>query len=160
MIMKFNHLTIAILVYFVLLLSACSNNSTIQAEKNEREFPPDLTGVVEVNNREYKMERGGYIWERKQGLNTEVVQTDAASPYQIAENYEAIAVKPNEKIHIAVEENPHLTAYLWNENGPEDEMELDENQLTVSIDKGKYIYEIIATWPNGEYSYTFVVEVQ
>jgi hypothetical protein len=130
-----------------------------QMEENEEDFPPSMTGIINVQGKEYEMEAGNYKWERKKGSETEVVQTDAASPYQIGENYNAIGVEPNTNIKIEIEDNPKLSLYHWNENGIEKEAILKNNVLSVPSSKGRFIYEVLAKWSNGEVSYTFVVEV-
>ncbi len=103
---------------------------------------------------------GGFRWERKQGSGTQIVQTDAASSYQIAENFKAFALEQDQKITIEIEENPELVIYLWNKNGREKEITLTDNQITAPTSKGRYIYEVLAKWTNGEVSYTFFVEVK
>lgn len=87
---------------------------------------------------------GNYRWERKQGLDTQVVETDAASPYQIAENFSAIMVEPSTNINIEIEESPRISLYLWNENGREKEVTIKNNQLLAPTSKGQYIYELLA----------------
>lgn len=130
-----------------------------QTEGNEEDFPPSMTGLINVQGKEYEMKAGNYKWERKKGSKTDVVYTDAASPYQIGENYNAIGLEPNANIKIEIEDNPKLSVYLWNETGRDKEVILTNNQLSVPSSKGRYIYEVLAKWPNGEVSYTFVVEV-
>lgn len=147
---------IVILVFLICLMTGCSK----ETEGKEEEFPPSMTGFIHVNGIEYQMEKGGYKWERKKGFETEVVLTDHASPYQMAEHINPIALQPNQKIDIKIEENPNTSVYLWNEKGREREIEQDGNQITIPSSKGKYIYEVYAEWMNGTMSYTFVIEVQ
>ncbi|MFD2443042.1 hypothetical protein ACFSO7_03505 [Bacillus sp. CGMCC 1.16607] len=85
------------------------------------------------------------------------VQTDAASPNQIAEHFKAIIVEPNRKVSIEIEQNPNLSVYFWNYEG---EVDLQDGQITVPASKGRYIYEVLAIWSNGQVSYTFVVEIK
>lgn len=162
--MKLKHLFIAMLVFSLLWVSGCSNEIVNEVKGKENEFPPSMTGFIHTNGTKYEIVSGGYKWERKQGLNTQIVQTDAASPNQIAEKIKPIALEPNQKINIEIEENPQLSVYLWNQNGIEKEMNLHANQITVPSSKGKYIYEVLAKLSNqevnGEVSYTFVVEIQ
>ena len=159
-------LLFAIIVFSLLWISGCSNGQvnagTDVNAGSENEFPPTISGAIKIDDTQHEMVAGGYRWERKQGSETQVIQTDAASPYQIAEDFKAIAIEPNQKITIDIEENPQLFVYLWNNNEREIEIEieLNENQITAPASKGRYIYEVFATWPNGEVSYTFVVEVK
>jgi hypothetical protein len=128
-------------------------------QMEEDDFPPSMTGLINVQGKEYEMEAGNYKWERKKGSETDVVQTDAASPYQISESYNAIVLEPNTDINIDIEDNPKVSVYQWNQNGRDEGFTLKNNQLSVPSSKGRYIYEVLAKWPNGEVSYTFVVEV-
>ncbi|ANX11626.1 hypothetical protein ABE41_006370 [Fictibacillus arsenicus] len=105
------------------------------------------------------MKAGNYKWKRKKGSETEVVQTDAASPSQKGENYNAIGLGPNTNINIEIEDNPKISVYQWNETGRDKEVTIKNNHLAVPSRKGRYIYEVLAKWSNGEVSYTFVVEV-
>lgn len=137
------------------LLLGCTDKSVDQAE-----FPPEKTAAVEVNGSEYSIEKGGYRWVRKKGLETETVTTDHASPNQMAEHLKPIRVKPDQKVKVKIEDDPVMKVYLWKETGKEKEIKLEDDQITVPADKGKYIYEVLAEWKNGEISYTFVAEVQ
>jgi len=138
----------------------CSINVDKETEDIDSEFPPSMTGLIIINGMEYQMEKGNYKWKRKKGLETEVVQTDHASPYQMADHIGSISTNPNQKVEIKIEGNPDIKVYLWNEEGREKEIEQDANQIIVPSSKGKYIYEVLAEWTNGTISYTFVVEIQ
>ncbi|HWO78265.1 MAG TPA: hypothetical protein VNM69_20560 [Bacillus sp. (in: firmicutes)] len=105
------------------------------------------------------MEAGNYRWERKQGFNTEVVQTDAASPYQIAEHFSPISSNSHSKVDIVIENDPKITVYLWNKEGRLKEIDIKNNQISIPENKGRYIYEVVGQWDNGEVSYTFVVNI-
>ena len=79
---------------------------------------------------------------------------------RISEHMESISTTPNQKVDIKIKGNPDIKVNLWNGKGIEKEIEQDDNQIIVPSSKGKYIYEVVAEWPNGTISYTFVVEVQ
>lgn len=145
----------AMLIMVLISVIACSNKTV-----SEEAFPPTMTGIVIVNEQEYEMKAGNYKWERQVGLNTEVVLTDAASPNQIAESYEPIIAQQNESIVIEVEDDPQIAVYLWDEDGITEEVKQKDYQISAFAEPGRYIYEVFATWPKGEVSYTFVVEVE
>ena len=147
-----------ILLGLSLIMTACSLESI--KKESENDFPPTMTGTIEVNGQQYDMAKGNYRWERKQGMETQVIQTDAASPYQIAENFDAIPVGPSETIHINIEDEPTITAYLWDESGRQKEISVKNNQMEAPESVGKYVYEVLAEWSNGEVSYTFVAEIK
>lgn len=146
-------------LFSLLALSACTSG----AAKDE-EFPPEMTGVVLINNQEYDMKPSGYRWTKKSGNDTQIVTTDAASPGQIAEELTAIPMTVGSNITIEVEDNPELSVYQWNEKGRINNIPLNVNNFSPPSTKGRYIYEVIADWSNGhvrgEVSYTFVVEVK
>ena len=149
-----------IIVLSIFSVMGCSNNVDEKNEEIDIEFPPSLNGVVIINGTEYQIERGGYRWERRKGLGTEVVQTDHASPYQMAEHIESISANPNQKVDIKIDGNPNIEVYLCNEKGREIEIEHNDNQIILPSSKGKYIYEALAEWTNGTISYTFVMEIK
>lgn len=119
-------------------------------------FPPSPNGIIKVDGNDYEMRSGNFRWE-KGNMTTE---TDAASPNQIAEHFEAIEVKSNSKVNIEVEQNPKLSIFLWEDEGRTNSIQLDKNQLTMPEKEGRHIYEVRAEWEKGEVSYTFVVEVK
>ncbi|MGN7403640.1 hypothetical protein ACTHO0_27770 [Cytobacillus praedii] len=158
--MRLKYFYIMIFVLSIFSVIGCSKNTDKKNEEIDSEFPPSLNGLIIINGTEYQIERGGYRWERKKGLGTGVVQTDHASPYQMAEHIESISSNPNQKVDIMIEGNPNIKVYLWNEKGREIEIEQNDNQITLPSSKGKYIYEALAEWTNGTISYTFVVEIK
>jgi hypothetical protein len=90
------------------------SKTSIQMDNKVRknDVPTLMTGVVVVDGNEYKMIRGGYRWEWKEGFVNRVRLTDAASPNQIAKDLKAITLEANQKINIEIEENPQLSVYL------------------------------------------------
>jgi len=158
--MKLKRLVITFVSFLSLWMVTGCSNGEVQAEKENTDFPPSMTGRIHVDETEYEMEAGGYRWERKKGSEVEVVQTDAASPNQIAEEFEAIQVEPKSPIDIEVEGDPDISVYLWNTDGKEKAVPIHNNELSAPSDAGQYIYEVLAEWTNGEVSYTFVLEVK
>jgi hypothetical protein len=159
--LKINNIIFAI-IFSSLLLTGCTIGTVRtdnQVENNKDDFPPSMTGLINVKGKEFSMKAGNYKWERKRGSETEVVQTDAASPSQIGESFNAIGLEPNANINIEIEDNPKISVYQWNENGRDKEVILKNKSLSVPSNKGRYIYEVLAKWSNGEVSYTFAVEV-
>lgn len=146
------------LIISLLVLTGCTLN-TLGEDKQLDEFPPSMTGFVHVKEKKYEMQAGNYRWERKKGFDTDVVTTDAASPNQIGENFKAIELQPNANMKMEIEESPKISVYQWDESGRDKEVNVKNNQLSAPLSKGRYIYEVLAKWPNGEVSYTFVVEV-
>lgn len=149
---------ILLLVIGSLLLHGCSN-SIVNTEGRElafsgKEFPPTPEGVIKAGNQSYEMEQGNYQW-RKDGT---VISTDHAGPTQIAQSYTPVPVEPNETLKIKVEGEPNLTAFIW-ESDVRTEI-ANGTEMIMPEKPGRYIYEVVAKWKNGEVSYTFVVQVQ
>ncbi|MEK3996629.1 hypothetical protein MKY29_18100 [Psychrobacillus sp. FSL K6-2365] len=119
-----------------------------------------MAGIIEVNGKQYDIATGNYKRERKEGMETQVIGTDAASPYQIADDFKAILIGQSETIHINVEAEPTITVYLWDENGRQKKVSVSNNQIKAPENAGKYVFEVLAEWSNGEVSYTFVVEIK
>lgn len=155
-IVRLKHFFIMILMFSIFWIAGCAED--VDGETDD--MPPAYSGVVMINDMEYEMENGHYTWEIRKGLGAKVVTTDHASPNQMAKEIEPITTNPNQKVKIEIEEDPNITVYLWNEEEVEKEIEMDANQITVPVNKGKYIYEALAEWKDGKISYTFVVEVQ
>lgn len=116
-------------------------------------FPSTFSGFVTINQTRYNMQRGGFKWRK----GNQVQQTDAASPLQIAEKFKAIDAEPNSRMVIEIEQKPNLSVYRW--DAETESREREEEPLIVPAEKGRYIYEAIALWANGEVSFTFVIEV-
>lgn len=151
-------------LFILFLFSSLSLSACTSGAAKDEEFPPTMTGVVLINNQEYDMKRGGYRWTKESGNDTQTITTDAASPNQIAEELTAILMEEGSNITIEVEDNPELSVYQWNENERINNIPLNVNNFSPPSTKGRYIYEVIADWSNGdvrgEVSYTFVVEVK
>lgn len=116
-------------------------------------FPSALHGFVTINQTRYNMQRGGFEWRK----GNQVQQTDAASPLQIAEKFKAIDAEPNSRMVIEIEQKPNLSVYRW--NAETESREREGQPIIVPAEKGRYIYEAIALWVNGEVTFTFVIEV-
>ncbi|MFC0189373.1 hypothetical protein ACFFJY_13800 [Fictibacillus aquaticus] len=151
--MKIKILVIVIIVFSLILINGCSPKRELEKQ------PPEMEGFVKADGEMYELERGGYRWEWKNGTDTAVVTTDHASPNQMAESIKPIHLTSNGRIEIQIEENPELTVFLWNKSEREKEIPLKEKQFLLPAAKGKYIYEVLAKWHEGEVSYTFVAEV-
>ncbi|WP_139891142.1 hypothetical protein [Bacillus sp. D386] len=147
------------LIFVLLLITGCSNNTGKENEANANEFPPHMKGEVIINGIEYQLEKGNYKWKRINGEEEEMVETDHASPYRMADSIESIKVKSKQKATIQIDDNPDIKIYLWNEKGRGQEIEHKNKQFYIPASKGRYIYEVLAEWNDGTISYTFVLEI-
>lgn len=121
---------------------------------SNQSFPPNPSGVVTIRETNYDMARGGFEWSR----GNESVTTDALGPTQLAEKFEAIVVEANSNVTIVIEQNPILDVYIWGTD--REDIHVDEGLISLPSASGRYIYEVVAKWTNGEASFTFVVEVK
>ncbi|RXJ02403.1 hypothetical protein DS745_06780 [Anaerobacillus alkaliphilus] len=127
------------------------------------DFPPAVPGYAHAGDIKIEMVRGGYEWE----ANNQTIMSDAASPNQIAEWFEALELAPNSKVEIELEGQPSLEVFLWESDYREVEVPVKESEIQLPDTKGRYIYEVVANWSSfgkekakGRVSYTFVVEIQ
>ncbi|MBY6272234.1 MAG: hypothetical protein C6P37_08280 [Caldibacillus debilis] len=161
--MKNNPFFYLLCIFLMIWIVGCSNGVVTKGRKNEHEiFTPSVKAFIEANGTKYEMKRGRYQWEKPVSPKIiEAVLVEYATPYEMAGKMSAIPLKPGEEIIIIIERNPQIAVCLWNEGGMEREVEVrDGNRLTLPSNPGKYIYEVAATWPNGEASYTFVAELE
>jgi hypothetical protein len=165
-IMTFRLFLMAIVTVF--LLVGCGrtqvDNIDFKTENSRSEaFPPSIPGYIQANEMKFEMVQGGFKWETKH----QAVMTDAASPNQIAEKFEAVAIAPKTRITILLEGQPDLQVFLWEGDQRSAEISLSKDQFTLPEMNGRYVYEVVAKWSNwgndnarGEVSYTFVVEIK
>ena len=119
--------------------------------------PPRPAGFVDIDDTRYDMAKGGFSWTK----GNQTIQTDAAGPTQLAERFEAIVVEANSKAMIVIEQSPSLSAYaVYAWDAEPEAVALEEGFISLPSTSGRYIYEVVAKWTNGEVSYTFVVEVK
>lgn len=153
------------LILFLLVITGCSINT---GEEDNSSEAPSVPGFIHINQMEYDILSGGYSWEKKQGNDMMVVQTDHAGPVQMAEDFDAIMIDQGETIFIDIIENPLLQVFIWHDSEKSEEVMVSDNQITAPESEGQHIYEVVATWENGEIagwergevSYTFVVDVE
>lgn len=133
-----------------MLLFGCSSYSE----------PPKA--IVKINNEKVKAVKGTYQWQTKGLFSSRVVVADAASPFQISEEMDAKQIRQKSVAIIQFNNGsePELEAYTWNEEGRETELSIDENELSLPSHKGRHVIEIRGVWPNGDASYTLVIELK
>ncbi|MQR86877.1 hypothetical protein GFV16_13235 [Bacillus megaterium] len=141
-----------ILLVVLLFSNGCSTNI--------RKEPPQL--IATVNKERIDATRGTYQWKTKNFMSNTTTVADAASPSQIAQNIKPQAVKVNSTVNVEFNDQsqPKLHAYLWDKEERTKKLSLDQNQVILPSERGKYVIEISSQWPNGDASYTLVVNVQ
>ena len=121
---------------------------------SKHEFPPSLAGFVDIDGTRYDMAKGGFRWTK----GNQTATTDAASPTQIAEDFEAIVTEADSQAKIVIEQNPSLSVYTWNTE--QEAVAVEDGKISLPATSGRTIYEVVAKWTNGEVSFTFVVDVK
>lgn len=150
---------IAILLASVFIMAGCiPKSASVNGGKEyhfpDDEFPPVVHGYVNINETKYEMDSGNYKWRK--GNST--VTTDHAGPVQVAPSLTPITVKKGEQMKIEVEQNPQLTAFLWKED--ERSEYSSGSDMNAPEEPGRYIFEVVSKWSNGEVSYVFVIDVE
>ncbi|MGE6631882.1 hypothetical protein [Bacillus sp. NPDC077027] len=125
----------------------------------EKEYTIPPSGMMEVEGETYKIKVGNYRLAYKKGSMSVFEGTDAASPNQIEETLETIAVPKGSVLKIHIPNNPKLSISLWKDDKSGKAKKLKNNLWEASTATGRFIYEIKASWWYGEGSYPFVVEV-
>lgn len=165
---------IGITLFLVSGLVACSNSKASINEQNEisngdeksqganlvtsNEKPPVLT--ITVGEEIINTNRGGYSWsylDPKTG-QTMGIEADSLPPSEILNVEDAIGVNLNQPIKLNFEKEPiEYEIRVWD----------NENNVIASYkdfddveEKGKTIYEILATWKAGRVSYVIALNVQ
>jgi hypothetical protein len=141
---------VAVLLLFIIV--GCSGGAGTDG-------PPEA--VIEINNETIETSKGSYHWETGFITKRSVI-ADTPAPFQIAEDMEAKVIPQgsNSSIEFSDGSNPNLNVYVWEGEKRGQELVLNQNQFPFPAQAGSYIIEIFARWPNGDASYTFVVEVQ
>lgn len=152
-----------IIIIFLIVMAGCGGypHATIEnIENGEHDFIdlPPMAAIID--GKTYELEKGNYKIEEKVGQATTVTQTDALSPYQIAEHVEPIVVDVNSGVEFKVDGKPKITVYEWNEAGRIKEVSIKKKRLEIPDEAGYYIYEVFGEWRNAEVSYTLVINVE
>ncbi|MFJ5621614.1 hypothetical protein ACIQD3_02565 [Peribacillus loiseleuriae] len=154
--MKKKKYLFTIIMLFIFNVVGCSSEAT----EEPPEMPPEV--IVKINGENIETARGTYKWESKGLFSNKTVIADAALPFQIAANMKAEIIEQSSLANIEFNDGsqPQLHAYLWEEEKRGEALLVNQREITLPSEKGKYIIEIHAEWTNGDSSYILVVEVQ
>ncbi|MFC4559281.1 hypothetical protein ACFO3D_13865 [Virgibacillus kekensis] len=143
-----------VIVFFLSLLTGCS--------KDSQEEPPDAS--AKVNNQQIEVFKGTYSWDQGGIFSAGRTVADSFAPFQIPDQFdlEMIVVEPGSVATITFTDgsNPKLEAYLWKQEERAEKLYVNQSIVTLPSKKGEHIIEIMAEWPKGEASYTFIIEVR
>lgn len=139
----------------IILLIITSAGCSLQEKPNEKQVP--VVGEIIINEKRYEMMVGKYRWN---GDETKIRKVDAASPVEIAKEFDNIKLEKSKKIDITIPNTPDITVYQWSQEGDITEIPITKNQITVPSINGHYIYEVVGKWDDGEASYIFDIDVK
>ncbi len=135
------------------ILGACNivpNNVTSSPSFEQAE------GTVTIGEQTFPMILDQYVWKEN---NIEVSTVSEEDIFLLAEEFPTVEVGKEEKIYIEVTQAPSsLKVIQWNEDGTSEEVSLTDDEMLVPEDEGYYIFEVQATWSQGEYVYVFDIE--
>ena len=142
-----------LLIFFVCLMAGCSGipkNITASTVSQPQ-------GIVVMESKEYPLVINQFKW--KEG-NSETKKLGGPSVYELAETFETIEAEKGAILKLQLEKNPYsIEIKQEDEKGSISEVQLTENEITLPLEKGYFIYEITAEWNEGTVSYIFDVNV-
>lgn len=121
--------------------------------------PPQLS--LESKGEKWEATLGTYSWEEEGLFSTRATNADAAAPPHIAEDMEEAAMDAEQEVTLEFSDgsNPESAVYLWEGQSRGAELEMNGDKITFPSDEGTYVMEVMATWENGEASYTFLMKI-
>lgn len=115
-------------------------------------------GKVIVGNQEYSMMIGEFEWKEK---DFEARKISDSNLYDLAEDFHTLEAEKDDKLNIEIEQNPSsIIVNQWNEDGTSETVELKDNEITLPSEEGYYIYEVMASWNQGEITYIFDINIK
>jgi hypothetical protein len=140
----------------LLLMTACRME---EAEQGSAVLAPP-NPKLSVKGKEVSYVEGSYSWSS----NGRAVHADSPAPPVLVNNITPAAVAPDAEMLIEFAKNPiSLDISIWGQSftrGKPINQDLKGNVLSLPREPGRYIYNILARWPEGEGNYAFLVEVQ
>ncbi|RWZ58006.1 hypothetical protein EQV77_09460 [Halobacillus fulvus] len=139
-----------LMILFVIFLTACSGTSE----------PPD--GFMTMNKEVIEMEKATYEWMNEGLFSDSQTVVDSETPYQIAEKMQDAWSGDDETAVITFSsgKTPDLSAYTWNEDGRQEELSIENEQVTLPTSPGRHVIEVFAEWESGSGSYAIPVLIQ
>ncbi|MCA0970646.1 hypothetical protein LCM20_08610 [Halobacillus litoralis] len=132
------------------LLTACAGTSE----------PPD--GFITMNKEQTELAIGSYEWTNEGLFSESTANVDAGTPYQVAEKVESAPTGGDQTavITFSTGKTPELSAFIWDEEGRQEELPIENDQVTLPTEPGRHVMEMFAEWENGSASYTMPVLIQ
>ncbi|HCG4536108.1 hypothetical protein LG296_20370 (plasmid) [Ureibacillus chungkukjangi] len=159
-------------IFMLCALAGCSNSIESKTEQtdvlsgNERsqevnlnqEKPPSLT--ITFGEKVIKTRQGGYSWSYLDSKTGQMVgiEADSMPSTELVKVKDAVSVNISEPISLKSEKKPlNYEIRVYNHNA---EMIATYNDFKDINEKGKAIYEILATWEEGKGIYAVALDIQ
>ena len=128
------------------------------AEKQS--IPPNVTVEVEgkAGRENVPVVPGSSCWRQRDGQTS---CDDTFGPFELIKNQTPVVTPPESRVIIIFERTPlTMSASKWINGRPVKQEITKDNTFVLPPDKGVYIYDVFATWKEGDASYAFVIEVR
>lgn len=144
----------------ILSLMACTKDVPFN-EKNDTGTEDLPTLKVRFENERIDAELGPSSWVITNGDGTKTaIETDTGPPPELVQGKKALVVPPESTLQLTFSEKPmKVTVNIWEED-EQLRQDFANMELTVPAADGLIVYEIIATWEQGQVIYAFSVDVQ
>lgn len=135
-----------------------STDAVMEDLKNTSQNPPTLK--LEINKKEISSVLGAYNWSYfdKEENSMALVEKEALSPTDLGINQKSFVVDSNSTVELKFEKEP--ISYKVNIWDSKNNMKGPFNDVLLNEQKGKTIYEIIATWEQGTAHYIFSLDIK
>ena len=117
--------------------------------------------IITVGGKKVEVAKGSYCW--KGLINAKCV--DTVSPHEIinSENLKPVVASAQSQLKIEYKNEPIENTLGVNRlinNEESESVPINNNVILLPKEKGKYVYNVFASWDNGSSNYVFVVEVR
>ncbi|WP_374965259.1 hypothetical protein [Lysinibacillus sp. RS5] len=141
------------LMFIVMIIAGCNG---IPSSHSDSFGNP--VGRVIVDDEGYMMQIGDF--ELKDDDVT-IRSLNSPDKYGLAEEFETLTVEKGDKIRIEIDQNPpSIIVNQENEDGTIDNIEIQNNEITLPTEKGYYIYEVIAKLNEGKSTFVFDLNIE
>lgn len=111
-------------------------------------------GKVMVNEEQYVMMPLELEWSED---NVEINRLGSSDINELADQFTTLEVEKGESLKFDLDQNPLITGIKWNEDGSNEIVEMEDDQLTMPTKEGYYLYEVKATWKQGKESFILML---
>ena len=104
------------------------------------------------------MNIGEFKWKEH---DFEASKIRTSDNYELAGEFSTLEGDKGGKLTFKVDQNPtSIIVNKWNIDLTSDSIEVKDNKITLPLEGGYYIYEVIVEWPQGKAIYIFDVDVK